>query len=224
MDSFSQRLDDLRRYLKTPEFAARKQHAIEVCQSLQRSLEKSFQLDFLAPLLLRLYLVPVFWMAGTKKFANFDQTAAWFGNPDWGLGLPLPSLMVFLAASTEVLGAIFLLVGFAVRWISLPLMFTMLVAMFKAHWENGWLAIATGSGIFATDRTAGAIERLGKARELLKQHGDYAWLTANGDFVVLNNGIEFAATYFVMLFVLFFMGGGRWVSVDDWLRRRYMTG
>jgi uncharacterized membrane protein YphA (DoxX/SURF4 family) len=145
-------------------------------------------------------------MAGTKKFANFEQTAAWFGNPDWGLGLPLPPLMVFLAASTDVLGALLLLVGFAVRWISLPLMFTMLVAIFKAHWDNGWLAIATGSGLFATEWTMGAIERLDKARELLKQHGDYAWLTSHGDFVVLNNGIEFAATYLVMLLALFFLG------------------
>jgi uncharacterized membrane protein YphA (DoxX/SURF4 family) len=223
MHTFNKWLDELRRYLQTPEFSARRQQVIELAKSLQQRLDKTAQLDFLAPLLLRLYLAPVFWMAGTKKFANFEQTAAWFGNPEWGLGLPWPSLMVFLAASTEVLGALFLLFGFAVRWISLPLMFTMLVAMFKAHWDNGWLAIATGSGIFATDRTAGAIERLGKARELLKQHGDYDWLTAHGEFVVLNNGIEFAATYFVMLLGLFFMGGGRWVSIDDWFRRRHMT-
>ncbi|MFM2006685.1 MAG: hypothetical protein RLZZ09_2340 [Pseudomonadota bacterium] len=222
MNTLNEWLDAIRRYLNTPEFIAHKQRGIEKARTLQRMLEKSYPLDYLAPLLLRLYLVPVFWMAGTKKFSNFEQTAAWFGNPDWGLGLPLPALMVFLAASTEVLGALFLLIGFAVRWVALPLMFTMLVAIFKAHWSNGWLAIATGSGIFATDRTLGAIERLGKAREILKQHGDYAWLTANGDFVVLNNGIEFAATYLVMLLALFFVGGGRWVSLDDWLRRRHM--
>ena len=223
MNTINAWLDTIRRYLKSPEFDARKQGVIGQAKRIQVLLEKSYSLDFLAPLLLRLYLVPVFWMAGTKKFANFEQTATWFGNPDWGLGLPLPALMVFLAASTEVLGAVFLLVGFAVRWISLPLMFTMVIAIFKAHWDNGWLAIATGSGPFATERTMGAIERLDKARELLKQHGDYAWLTSHGDFVVLNNGIEFAATYLVMLLALFFMGGGRWVSLDDWIRRRYLA-
>ena len=194
MNTMNAWLDTVRRYLKSPEFDARKHEVIEQAKRLHVLLEKSYSLDFLAPLLLRLYLVPVFWMAGTRKFAHFGQTVDWFGNPDWGLGLPLPALMVFLAASTEVVGALFLLIGFAVRWISLPLMFTMLVAIFKAHWDNGWLAIATGSGLFATERTIGAIERLDKAREVLKQHGDYAWLTSNGDFVVLNNGIEFAAT------------------------------
>ena len=43
-------------------------------------------LDGLAPLALRLYLVPVFWMAGTKKIASIDSTIEWFGNADWGLG------------------------------------------------------------------------------------------------------------------------------------------
>jgi uncharacterized membrane protein YphA (DoxX/SURF4 family) len=35
--------------------------------------------------------------------------------------------------------------------------------------------------------------------------------------VVLNNGIEFAATYLVMLVALFFSGAGRWLSLDFWL-------
>ena len=178
-------------------------------------------LDFLAPLLLRLYLAPVFWMAGSKKFANFSSTVDWFGNSDGGLGLPVPWLLVLLTASIEVFGALFLLFGVGVRLISIPLMITMVVAAITAHWKNGWLAIATGSGFFATDRTRGAIERLEQAQSILQQNGDYQWLTENGSFVVLNNGIEFAATYFIMLLVLFFMGGGRYVSVDYWIRKRF---
>lgn len=46
------------------------------------------------------------------------------------------------------------------------------------------------------------------------EHGNYDWLTSSGSVVILNNGIEFAATYFVMLLALFFMGGGRYVSLD----------
>ena len=46
--------------------------------------------------------------------------------------------------------------------------------------------------------------------------------TENGSFVVLNNGIEFAATYFIMCLALFFIGGGRYVSLDYWIRKRYM--
>ena len=179
--------------------------------------------DFFAPLLLRLYLAPVFWMAGTQKFAHFSETAAWFGSPDGGLGLPMPYVMVFFVALFETLGAVFLLFGFATRLISLPLMLIMLVAMFTAHWKNGWLAIATGSGIFANERTVEAISRLQRAQEILQSQGDYEWLTEHGGFVVLNNGIEFAATYFVMLLTLFFIGGGRYVSADFWLVRRYFS-
>ncbi|WP_305906340.1 DoxX family protein [Methylomarinum sp. Ch1-1] len=188
---------------------------------LLKWLDKARLLDFLAPLALRLYLVPVLWMAGSKKFVNFTSTADWFGNSEWGLGLPMPYLLVFLVALIEILGALFLLFGFGVRLISIPLMMVMLVAGIIVHLQNGWLAIATGSGIFATDRTVGAIERLDMAKTILKDYGNYQWLTENGEFVVLNNGIEFAATYFIMLLVLFFLGGGRYVSVDYWLAKKY---
>lgn len=190
---------------------------------VRRSCDKARFVDFLAPLLLRLYLAPVLWMAGTRKFANFTDTAEWFGSAETGLGLPMPYLLVFLVALTETVGALFLLFGFATRLMSLPLMVIMAVAGVTAHLKNGWLAIATGSGIFATERTSGAIERLEKAKEILQSQGDYAWLTENGGFVVLNNGIEFAATYFVMLLALFFIGGGRYVSADYWLVRRYFS-
>ena len=56
---------------------------------------------------------------------------------------------------------------------------------------------------------------------LLREHGNYEWLTEHGSFVVLNNGIQFAATYFIMLAALMFWGGGRWVSLDHWIARRW---
>lgn len=169
-------------------------------------------LDGLAPLALRLYLVPIFWMAGTQKIAGMKNTIEWFGNPDWGLGLPFPSLMAHLAAYTEAVGALLLLLGLATRWISIPLMVTMLVAIFAVHWGNGWAAIADSS---AQDVAV----RLGAARDILREHGDYAWLTEKGNFVILNNGIEFAVTYLLMLFALLFTGGGRYTSVDYFLTR-----
>lgn len=195
---------------------------ISLITRLDGLLRPTAAVDFLAPLAVRLYLVPIFWMAGTKKFADFDSTVEWFGNPDWGLGLPFPEMMAFLAASTETLGAVLLLVGLMVRWISIPLMVTMAVAAVTVHWQNGWLAIAEGAGsLFASERTIGAVERLDAAKNILREHGNYGWLTENGSFVVLNNGIEFAATYFIMLLALFFVGGGRYVSLDYWLARRW---
>ncbi|MDG9922668.1 MULTISPECIES: DoxX family protein [unclassified Pseudomonas] len=194
---------------------------LNLLNRLQDGLDATRRLDFLAPLLLRLYLVPIFWMAGTYKLADMDSTIAWFGNPDWGLGLPFPALLAWLAALTEAGGAILLLCGLAVRWISVPLMATMLVAIFTVHWEFGWQAIADASAPFANERVLAAGEKLERARELLQEHGNYAWLTGSGKFVVLNNGIEFAVTYLVMLLTLFFIGAGRWLSIDHWLAARF---
>lgn len=194
---------------------------IAIANRFQDWLELTFKVDFIGPLLIRLYLAPVFFMAGLNKYNGFEGTVAWFGNPDWGLGLPMPWLMAFLATATELVGAALLLLGFATRWISIPLMVTMLVAIFAVHWQNGWLAIATGSGLFATERTEGAIDRLNRAKAILEEHGNYSWLTENGSLAVLNNGIEFATTYLVMLIALFFLGGGRYTSVDYWISRRF---
>jgi len=191
-----------------------------ILKKLQELLDATKAVDWLAPLALRLYLVPIFWMAGMQKVSGFESTVAWFGNPEWGLGLPFPTLLAALATGTEVIGAVMLLIGLGVRWISFPLMITMLVAAVTAHLQNGWLAIATGNGLFATERTEGAIERLERAKSILKEHGNYDWLTENGSFVVLNNGIEFAATYFIMLLTLFFIGGGKYVSADYWIARK----
>jgi putative oxidoreductase len=198
-------------------------------------LNQTRRLDFLAPLLLRLFLASVFISAGWNKASSFDSTVAWFGNPDWGLGLPLPTLMAFLATATELVGGILLLLGLATRYLAIPLMITMLVAMFAVHGENGWFAIAPSNpetsmaqplaaiGIPAATRSLENSEEVGKrlraAKGLLREHGQYRWLTEKGHFVILNNGIEFAATYFIMLLVLFFHGAGRYLSLDYWLAR-----
>jgi uncharacterized membrane protein YphA (DoxX/SURF4 family) len=188
---------------------------------LQNILNKTRAIDFLAPLAIRLYLAPIFWMAGTSKFSSFDDTAAWFGNKEWGLGLPMPEVMTFLAAGTEVLGAILLLIGLAVRWISIPLIVTMLVAIFAVHWQNGWQAVAdTKFCLFNCADAQAASERLDAAKSLLQEHGNYDWLTSQGSFVVLNNGIEFGVTYLIMLLVLFFYGAGRYFSIDYWVAPR----
>lgn len=176
-------------------------------------------LDGLGPLALRLYLVPVFWVAGTNKTSGIDNVIEWFGNPEWGLGLPFPTLMAYLAAYTEVIGALLLLIGFAVRWISVPLMITMLVAIFAVHWDNGWQAVLDPQSAFPPPDAAQGIERLDQAKSILREHGNYSWLTEKGGFVISNNGIEWGVTYFVMCLTLFFTGGGRYFSLDYWLSR-----
>jgi len=155
-------------------------------------------------------------MAGTNKLGNFDGIVSWMGS----LGLPFPSLMAFLATWAEVIGAIALLLGLAVRWIAVPLMITMLVAMTTVHLDYGWQAIADANAPFANERVEASAEKLDRAKSILKEHGNYNWLTSSGNIVILNNGIEFAFTYFIMLLSLFFTGAGRWVSIDYWVQKK----
>jgi len=175
----------------------------------------------LGPLALRLFLVPVFFVAGMNKVNGFEDVVAWFGNEEWGLGLPFPTLMAALAAGTEVIGAILLLFGLAVRWISIPLMATMLVAIFSVHWVNGWQALHDLQSWGANANAEEALNRLAIAKDILREHGNYEWLTEKGSIVMSNNGIEFGVTYFVMLVALFFSGGGKLFSVDYFLDKHF---
>ena len=192
---------------------------IEYANKAQSVLDKAKAVDFLAPLALRLYLVPIFWVAGRNKMQSFSDTAAWFGNPDWGLGLPMPTVMAFLATAAEVGGAVLLLLGLATRWACIPLLFTMFVAATQVHWHNGWQAVHDLRSPFPSVNAEAAIDRLNRAKSILREHGNYEWLTEHGNFIVSNNGVEWAVTYFVMLLALFFLGSGRYVSIDYWLKR-----
>ena len=200
----------------------------------QNKLKSLTIADFLAPLAFRLYLAPIFLAVGLHKAAHFNDIVAWFEH---GLGLPFPWVMAFLATSAEIVGGIALLLGLALRWMAIPLMVTMLVAASTAHWDKGWFAIAPSdpatsvAGILAPLGFPGAREslensaevslRLQQAKDILREHGQYDWLTETGPFVILNNGIEFAATYFLMLLSLLFTGAGRYISLDYWIACRF---
>ena len=181
--------------------------------------------DGIPLLLLRVYLAPVMIQAGWNKASSFDSIVDWFGNDDYGLGLPMPLVMAFLATAAELVGGVLLLLGALTRLVSIPLMVTMIVAMVSVHAKNGWLAIADASSwladgtILTNENIMAAPEKLAAAKSLLQEHGHYDWLTSSGNFVVLNNGIEFAATYFIMLLVLFIYGGGRFFSVDYYVNK-----
>lgn len=191
------------------------------------------RLAFISPLMMRLYLAPVMIAAGLSKVYHLDATAQWFEH---SLGLPEPMLMAQLAAYTELIGGFCLLFGFALRWACIPLLITMAVAAVTVHWPNGWFAIAPSDPLnsaakpladiglpAARESLENSVEvgrRLERASAILQEHGNYPWLTAKGNFVVLNNGIEFAATYFIMLLALLISGAGRWLSLDFYLDRQ----
>lgn len=214
----------------------------------QSFLNKLSNFDGVPALLLRLYLAPVFIMAGFSKTQMLDPNVtglasfmadpniiAWFGNSDWGLGLPLPALLANLVIMAEFFGGWLLLVGALTRLVSIPLMFTMIIAATTVHIDNGWFAITpTNPDISAAkmmtwvgfDQAQLSLEnssqtgnRLDKMKEILEENGNTDWLYEKGNIVVLNNGIEFSATYFIMLLALFFIGAGRYTSVDYYLSK-----
>ncbi|NQY49556.1 MAG: DoxX family protein [Colwellia sp.] len=217
----------------------------------QSFLSQLKHFDGIPALLIRLYLAPVFIMAGFSKtqllneevtgFSAFladPNIIAWFGNSDWGLGLPFPALLANLVILVEFFGGWLLLIGALTRLISIPLMFTMIIAATSVHADNGWFAITpTNSDISpakvltwlgvesaqaSLDNSEQTAIRLEKMRELLAENGNTDWLFEKGNIVVLNNGIEFSTTYFIMLLALFFIGAGRYTSVDHYIAQRFL--
>jgi putative oxidoreductase len=87
-----------------------------------------------------------FFLTGRGKLMHLGKTAAFFAD----LGLPLPKLNALLAGATECLGGALLLLGLGSRLVSLPLMFTMLVAYATADKE------ALQSILSDTDKFTGA--------------------------------------------------------------------
>ncbi len=170
-------------------------------------------IDFLGPLALRAFLVPIFWMAGTNKLGSIDNVAYWFGH---SLHLPFPLLLAYLATYVEVIGAIFLALGLFTRWITIPLMITMLVAIFSVHIQHGWDAIA-GSETMAGMQLSNFLMHVQSNYPELNQK-----LSEIGNIVVLNKGVEFAVTYFIMLLSLFFTGAGKYLSIDYWVRAYFV--
>lgn len=60
------------------------------------------------------------------------------------MGLPFPTLNAYLATYTEISGYILLTVGLGTRFISIPLLITMIVAIKTVHLENGFNASDNG--------------------------------------------------------------------------------
>ncbi|MBL4900777.1 MAG: DoxX family protein, partial [Colwellia sp.] len=177
--------------------------------SYNNFLNKLSKFDGVPALLLRLYLAPIFIMAGFSKtqllngevtgIASFmadPNIIAWFGNTDWGLGLPFPALLANLVILAEFFGGWLLLVGAFTRLISIPLMFTMIMAATTVHAPNGWFAITpTNPDISAAkmmtwvgfDQAEASLEnsiqtgnRLEKMRDILEENGNTDWLYEKG--------------------------------------------
>jgi len=80
---------------------------------------------------IRLYWGFQFAQTGWGKLRHLSDTAEFFGS----LGLPFPMANAALAGATECFGGVLLLVGLGSRLISIPLIFTMIVAYSTADKE-----------------------------------------------------------------------------------------
>lgn len=87
-------------------------------------------------LFFRIILAIGFSTPALMKLNNIGGIIEWFES----LGIPFPMLNAYLATYTEVIGFVFLALGFATRIISIPLIIVMLVAIKTVHLENGFEA------------------------------------------------------------------------------------
>jgi uncharacterized membrane protein YphA (DoxX/SURF4 family) len=178
-------------------------------------ISKVMKADFIPLLAIRLYLIPVIYEGAHSKILGFSGTVAWFSasSADGGLGLPFPWLLAFLATATEALGLVCIACGLFTRIMAIPMMVVMSVASLMVHWSHGWLAIASNN-MESSQRMTAFLQWL-----IQNFPGRYNYITELGDPIILNNGIEFSATYFIMLLVLLMWGGGKFVSLDYWLEK-----
>jgi putative oxidoreductase len=79
-------------------------------------------------LLIRLYWGWQFAVTGWGKLTHLDRTAGFFAS----LHIPMPKLNAMMAGSTECFGGLLLLLGLGSRIITVPLIFTMIVAYVTA--------------------------------------------------------------------------------------------
>jgi putative oxidoreductase len=89
-------------------------------------------------LALRLLYGGLFAQSGWGKLMNFERTTGFFSS----LGLPAPSFMAALVATTELTGGILLLVGVGTRLAGAALTTVMLTAYATAHAEEAFKSIS----------------------------------------------------------------------------------
>ncbi|MCD6258095.1 MAG: DoxX family protein [Helicobacteraceae bacterium] len=94
----------------------------------------------LALLLARLTIAYGFYGPATTKWSDIRAVGEWFAS----LGIPLPLLNAYMAASAEIAGVVLLSLGLLTRLISIPLIIVMIVAIVTVHLPNGFSAGENG--------------------------------------------------------------------------------
>jgi putative oxidoreductase len=98
------------------------------------------RLEWLPLLIIRLILMHGFLVPAWYKIKNPDYFIGAFAKMD----IPAPTVSFYLCLITEALAVVLLPLGLGIRFIAVPLMITMLVAIFAGHWDNGFQATDNG--------------------------------------------------------------------------------
>ena len=101
-------------------------------------------------LLLRVALGVVFVFHGWQKIGSMEQTIGFFGS----IGIPV--FLTYVAAYTEFLGGLLLIIGLFVRYAGVLLAITMTVAVFLVHFKNGF-SLANGGYEYALALLLGSL-------------------------------------------------------------------
>ena len=127
----------------------------------------------LGPLPLRLMMTLGFLVHGLPKLTPAGHQA--FTASLTSLGIPSPVEVAWIVGGLEVVGAFLMLFGCMVRYVAIPLIIEMSVAMFLVHWSKGFgpggievnlLYMAILTGLLFTGAGALSIDR---HRELMSE-------------------------------------------------------
>lgn len=97
-----------------------------------------------ALLLLRLFMGGTFLAYGIKKIQAYDNYVVLFSDK---LDLPFPLINLYLVMGVEIIGGLFLLLGVLTRVVTIPLIITMITALFLVNIDKGFAASNFGMEI-----------------------------------------------------------------------------
>ncbi len=109
----------------------------KACKHVQKLSDKIKDIPLL---FLRLILAYGFFGPAMMKWSDIHAIGDWFSSMNY----PFPYFSAYLAGVTEISGVFLLILGFGTRLISIPLMITMLVAIFTVHIDYGFEAANNG--------------------------------------------------------------------------------
>ena len=171
-------------------------------------------LQFLPPFFFRLFLAPILWIEGSTRLGLFKGDYTWWNPMTWIesgayeagvqqlsaaqglLPIPLPSIMNGVFGGIEIAAAVIFLIGYAVRWISLPLLGVLILMALSTFSVGGDL--------------------VGALKDFVMSFGYHTAMT--------DGGFASTLTIFLMVLSLFFTGAGffsfDWIHEKLHLRKR----